>query len=73
MSNQTKLIENKFSLYKKEVDVMKKLYSDCEKDFRNLKQRMKDNDTKRNNKFILKKGLIIFIENILLYLYNLFF
>ena len=49
MSNQTKLIENKFSLYKKEVEVMKKLYNDCEKDFRNLKQKIQDNEIKKNN------------------------
>ena len=49
MSSQTKLIENKFSLYKKEVEVMKKLYSDCEKDFRNLKQKIQENDIKKNS------------------------
>jgi len=49
MSSQTKLIEIKFSLYKKEVEVMKKLYSDCEKDFNSLKQKMKENEIKKNN------------------------
>ena len=49
MSSQTKLIENKFSLYKKEVEVMKKLYSDCEKDFRSLKQKIQENDIKKNS------------------------
>ena len=49
MSIQTKLIENKYSLYKKEVEVMKKLYLDCEKDYRNLKQKIQENDMKKNN------------------------
>ena len=49
MSNQTKLIESKFSLYKKEVEVMKKLYTDCEKDFRNLNQKIQENNSKKNN------------------------
>ena len=47
MSTQTKLIENKISLYKKEVEVMKKLYSDCQKDFRNLKLKIQENDIKK--------------------------
>ena len=69
MSNQTKLIENKFSLYKKEVEVMKKLYSDCEKDFRNLKQKMQDNDMKRNNSIfiILNNYIKMIINNIKIY------
>ena len=54
MSTQTKLIETKFSLYKKEVEVMKKLYIDCEKDFKNLKQKMKENEIKKNNAIYLK-------------------
>ena len=49
MSTQTKLIETKFSLYKKEVEVMKKLYNDFEKDFKNLKQKMRENEIKKNN------------------------
>jgi hypothetical protein len=49
MSNQTKLIENKFSLYKKEVEVMKKLYNDCQKDFRNIKQKIQETEIKKNN------------------------
>ena len=49
MSNQTKLIENKFSLYKKEVEVMKKLYSDGEKDFKNLRQRIQETNNSKNN------------------------
>ena len=49
MANQTKLMENKFSLYKKEVDVMKKLCSDCERDFENIKQKLKENEIKKNN------------------------
>ena len=49
MSSQTKLIENKFSLYKKEVEVMKKLYNDCEKDFKNLRQKIQENDIIKNN------------------------
>ena len=39
MANQTKIMENKFSLYKKEVEVMKKLCTDCERDFENIKQK----------------------------------
>ena len=53
MSNQTKLIETKFSLYKKEVEVMKKLYDDCEKDFKNLKQKIRENEIKKNNAIYL--------------------
>ena len=53
MSTQTKLIETKFSLYKKEVEVMKKLYIDCEKDFKNLKQKIRENEIKKNNAIYL--------------------
>ena len=53
MSTQTKLIETKFSLYKKEVEVMKKLYNDCEKDFNSLKQKLKENEIKKNNAIYL--------------------
>ena len=48
MANQTKSMENKFSLYKKEVDVMKKLCSDCERDFENIKQKLRENEIKKN-------------------------
>ena len=69
MSNQTKLIENKFSLYKKEVEVMKKLYSDCEKDFRNLKQKIQDNELKRNNSIyiIINNYIKMIINNFEIY------
>ena len=50
MANQTKYMENKFSLYKKEVEVMKKLCSDCERDFQNIKQKLQENEIQKNNK-----------------------
>jgi len=49
MANQTKFMENKFSLYKKEVEVMKKLCSDCERDFENIKLKLKENEIQKNN------------------------
>ena len=62
MANQTKSMENKFSLYKKEVDVMKKLCSDCERDFENIKQKLRDNEIKKNNNIysILSNYLLYF-------------
>ena len=53
MSTQTKLIETKFALYKKEVEVMKKLYTDCEKDFKSLEQKIKEYESKKNNELYL--------------------
>ena len=66
MSTQTKLIENKISLYKKEVEVMKKLYSDCQKDFRNLKLKIQENDIKKNTSIygIVNSYIKIFLNNI---------
>ena len=66
MSNQTKLIENKFSLYKKEVEVMKKLYTDCEKDFRILKQKIQESELKKNNSIfnIINNYSILLSNNI---------
>ena len=66
MSNQTKLIENKFSLYKKEVEVMKKLYNDCEKDFRILKQKIQESELKKNNSIfnIINNYSILLSNNI---------
>ena len=63
MSNQIKLIENKFSLYKKEVEVMKKLCVDNEKDFNKLKQRIIDSEIKKNNSIFtnLSNYLKIFV------------
>ena len=63
MSTQTKLIETKFSLYKKEVEVMKKLYNDCEKDFKSLKQKMRENEIKKNNVIYLNISNFLKILN----------
>ena len=64
MANQTKFMENKFSLYKKEVDVMKKLCSDCQKDFENLKQKLRENEIQKNN------NIYSILSNYLLYFSN---
>ena len=66
MANQTKLMENKFSLYKKEVEVMKKLCSDCEKDYQNIKQKLKENEIQKNNNLytIIRNYLGYFIDDI---------
>ena len=61
MANQTKFMENKFYLYKKEVEVMKKLCTDCERDFENIKQKLKENDIQKNN------NLYTIINNYLVY------
>ena len=65
MSNQTKIMENKFSLYKKEVEVMKKLCSDCERDFDNMKQKLQENEIKKNNYIytIINNYLVYFIDD----------
>ena len=66
MSTQTKLIENKVSLYKKEVEVMQKLYTDCQKDFRNLKIKIQESDIRKNTSLysIINNYIKIMINNI---------
>jgi hypothetical protein len=66
MANQTKNMENKFSLYKKEVEVMKKLCSDCERDFENIKQRFKENEIQKNNNLytLIRNYLVYFVDDI---------
>ena len=66
MANQTKYMENKFSLYKKEVEVMKKLCSDCERDFKNIKQKLQENEIQKNNNIhtIIRNYLVFFIDDI---------
>ena len=63
MANQTKLMENKFSLYKKEVDVMKKLCSDCERDFENIKQKLRENEIKKNyNIYSILSNYLLYVS-----------
>ena len=64
MANQTKIMENKFSLYKKEVEVMKKLCTDCERDFENIKQKLKENEIQKNNNIytIVRNYFSYFVE-----------
>ena len=66
MANQTKYMENKFSLYKKEVEVMKKLCSDCERDFQNIKQKLQENEIQKNNNIhtIIRNYLVFFVDDI---------
>ena len=66
MANQTKIMENKFSLYKKEVEVMKKICSDSENDFENIKLKLKDNEIKKNNNIyaIISNYLVYFTDEI---------
>jgi hypothetical protein len=63
MASQTKIMENKFYLYKKEVEVMKKLYSDSDKDYNNLKLKIKENDIKKNNAIYL--SIVNYVQMIL--------
>ena len=63
MANQTKSMENKFSLYKKEVDVMKKLCSDCERDFENIKQKLRENEIKKNyNIYSILSNYLLYVS-----------
>ena len=66
MSNQTKSMENRFSLYKKEVDVMKKLCQDGQRDFENIKQKLRESEIKKNNNIysILSNYLLYFSTDI---------
>ena len=66
MANQTKIMENKFSLYKKEVEVMKKLCTDCERDFENIKQKLKENEIQKNNNIytIIRNYFSYFVDDI---------